>query len=229
MNNDLKIDPHFKNLIQPLAEDELQQLEQNILAEGCRDAIKVWRDYIIDGHNRYAICQKHNIPYKVQRIPLASKTDAKIWIAENQLGRRNLTLAMKIEIATQKAALLGYGNKRKQIAKAAGVSEKTVYKYMRITGSDSKELVNRVRTGEMKIDTAYKNLYMDTKTVEVLCDRVDVQYVNMMHHAKKAGKMYEFLGERMGAVLDGDEVCRVKERLEAQLGVIEGIVKINKK
>jgi len=46
----------------------------------------------------------------------------------------------------------------------------------------------------------------------------------MMHHAKKAGKMYEFLGERMGAVLNADDVGRVKERLEAQLGRIEEIV-----
>jgi len=226
MNNKLRITPDFQNLIPPLAEDEFQQLEQNILAEGCRDAIKVWRDYIIDGHNRYAICQKHNIPYKVQKIRFASKADAKIWIAENQLGRRNLTTAMKIEIARQKTELLGQGgNKRKQIAKAAGTSEKTVYKYMKITGNGSAELMEQVKNGEIKIDAAYKNLQMNTKTVQVLCSRSDVQYVNMLSDTGRAGKMYEFLGEHMQTALDADEMCMVKKRLKAQLERIDEIVK----
>jgi len=225
MSKKLRIDPHFKNLIQPLAEDELQQLEQNMLTDGCRDTIKAWRDYIIDGHNRYEICQKHGIPYKVQRIPFVSKADAKIWIADNQLGRRNLTTAMKIEIARQKTELLGQGgNKRKQIAQAAGVSEKTVHKYMMISGSGSAELIAQVKNGEVKIDAAHKALHIDTRTVEPLLSHSHLQYVNMVHHTNGAGKMYEFLGEYMEAKLDAEEVGVVKIRLQAQLRVIEGIV-----
>jgi len=36
------IDPEFASLIPPLTPEELAQLEQNILAEGCRDALVVW-------------------------------------------------------------------------------------------------------------------------------------------------------------------------------------------
>ena len=49
----LQIDPHFKNLIRPLQRKEYLQLEQNILADGCRDPLIVWNGVIVDGHNRY--------------------------------------------------------------------------------------------------------------------------------------------------------------------------------
>ena len=62
----LKIDPEFKSLIPPLTPDERAGLEASILTEGCRDALIVWGDILIDGHNRYEICTKHNIPYKFE-------------------------------------------------------------------------------------------------------------------------------------------------------------------
>lgn len=37
------IDPEFKTLIPPLAPEELEQLEANILADGCRDPLVTWR------------------------------------------------------------------------------------------------------------------------------------------------------------------------------------------
>ena len=50
----LKIDLGFQILIPPLSDDELHGIEESILAEGrCRDTIKVWKDTIVDGHNRY--------------------------------------------------------------------------------------------------------------------------------------------------------------------------------
>jgi len=227
----LKIDPDFQGLIPPLADEELQQLEQNILAEGCRDAIKVWRGYIIDGHNRYAICEKLGIPYNVQKIPLTSKTDAKIWIAENQLGRRNITTAMRIEIAAQKAALQGHGNALRSIAKAAGVCADTVHKYMKIAGSGSAEMIEQVRSGEVKIGNAYKNLHMDTRTVETLYDFADLQYKNdpmcykyMLSRTGWIENIYGFLIEHVSTMLDADEVCVVKKLLEVQLRALEDIV-----
>ena len=58
----LKIDREFKNLIRPLCKREYLQLEQNLIAYGCIDPIITWNGYIIDGHNRYDICHRHNIP-----------------------------------------------------------------------------------------------------------------------------------------------------------------------
>ena len=59
MHKFLRIHPELKNLIPPLSPEEYTQLEQNILAYGCRDPIAHWRGIIVDGHNRHSICTKH--------------------------------------------------------------------------------------------------------------------------------------------------------------------------
>ena len=89
---DLTINPEFRNLIPPISREELQELEQSILSEGCRDAIVVWNDTILDGHNRYEICNRHQIGFRTIGKEFRSKKEAKIWIIRNQLARRNLSL-----------------------------------------------------------------------------------------------------------------------------------------
>ncbi len=88
---ELKIDPQFKDLIPPLSTEERKQLEDNILAEGCRDPICIWNGIILDGHNRYEICTRRNIPFNIKAIKLKNRTEAVAWICANQLGRRNIS------------------------------------------------------------------------------------------------------------------------------------------
>lgn len=87
----IKIKKEFKNLICPLLRHEYLQLEANIIADGCRDPIITWNDYIIDGHNRYEICTKNNIPFKVLEMEFECHEAVIAWICANQLGRRNIT------------------------------------------------------------------------------------------------------------------------------------------
>lgn len=87
----LRIDPLFKNLIAPLKKKEYLQLEENILSDGCREPIIVWKDFIIDGHNRYEICMRHQIPFAVEEKVFDCREDAIVWICANQLGRRNIS------------------------------------------------------------------------------------------------------------------------------------------
>ena len=102
-----RIDPEFAELIPPLTKDEYTQLEQNILAyRKCRDAIIVWGDTIVDGHNRFRICAQHGITFEIEEMEFDSRDAAKLWILDNQLGRRNLTDAMRIELALGKVELL---------------------------------------------------------------------------------------------------------------------------
>lgn len=86
----LKIDKEFKTLIPPLSPKEYEQLEANIIADGCREPIVIWNGYIIDGHNRYEICKKNHIGYKVKEMSFESRDEAVVWICTNQLGRRNI-------------------------------------------------------------------------------------------------------------------------------------------
>ena len=86
----LQIDAEFKELIPPLKPEEYEQLEKNILEEGIRDAIVTWDSIILDGHNRYKIAQEHDLPFVEMPMTFADRNEAKDWMIDNQLGRRNL-------------------------------------------------------------------------------------------------------------------------------------------
>jgi DNA modification methylase len=87
----IKIDPEFQSLIPPLAPEERQQLEANILTDGCRDPLVIWNGVLIDGHNRYEICTKHGIGFETVEKEFADRDAAMDWMDANQLGRRNLS------------------------------------------------------------------------------------------------------------------------------------------
>jgi hypothetical protein len=89
----LQIDPEFKNLIPPLSFEEKLQLESNLKEFGCLNPLIVWlgQDILLDGHNRYEICSREQIPYKILEIEIADREAAICWIANHQLGRRNIT------------------------------------------------------------------------------------------------------------------------------------------
>jgi ParB-like chromosome segregation protein Spo0J len=88
-----EIDEEFQFLIPVLSDEEYMQLDRNIQKDGCTDPIKVWagHDLILDGHNRYKICDNLGIDYKIHLIELETREEAINWIIDNQLGRRNLT------------------------------------------------------------------------------------------------------------------------------------------
>lgn len=94
-----KIDPELNEVLPELSDADYKALESSLLTEGYKGApIIVWGDTIVDGHNRYEICNKHNIPYEVKEIEFASKEEAIIWMVRQQLGRRSLTTLQRIKI-----------------------------------------------------------------------------------------------------------------------------------
>lgn len=112
----LKIDPEFRDKIPPLTDEEFQKLEENILADGeVRDPLVVWKDTIIDGHNRWKVIQKHpEIPYRIKEMDFSDKWAAVVWMCHNQLGRRNVT-------DEQKTVLIGEAYKAQK--KSNGASD----------------------------------------------------------------------------------------------------------
>lgn len=87
----LRIDPDFRAYIPALSDEERAQLEQNIVAEGCRDPLVVWGDVLIDGHNRYEICTRLGLPFVTVAKEFPDREAALDWMDAHQLGRRNLT------------------------------------------------------------------------------------------------------------------------------------------
>ena len=85
------VDEEFRDLLPSLDEETYKVLEEDLLENGCRDALVLWGDILVDGHNRYEIFTKHNIPFRTVDMEFASREDALIWIISTQVSRRNLT------------------------------------------------------------------------------------------------------------------------------------------
>ncbi|GAB3060915.1 plasmid replication/partition related protein [Stenotrophomonas tumulicola] len=97
----------LKAYIDPLTADEHEALERSILAEGCRDALVLWGDVLVDGHNRYGICQKHDLPFNtVQHTRFQSMDDVHLWMIEQHLGRRSVSDFQRGVLALRKREIL---------------------------------------------------------------------------------------------------------------------------
>jgi 16S rRNA G966 N2-methylase RsmD len=114
------IDAEFKALIPPLSADERVQLEANIVADGCRDPLVVWNGILIDGHNRHEICTRNKLGFETVEMEFESRDDAKIWIIENQFGRRNLQPFTKTNLALLLEPLIATKAKANQVAGGGG-------------------------------------------------------------------------------------------------------------
>jgi len=108
IKQNIQILEELRDFIPPLSEEESQQLEQNILKYGCKDALLVWETtrsvaglsitedstpayILIDGHNRYRICQTNQLNFNIQLLAFNTLKEVKDYMIDLQLGRRNLT------------------------------------------------------------------------------------------------------------------------------------------
>jgi hypothetical protein len=140
------------------------------------------RPYVLlDGHHRYTICQRYEMPFAIVEAPAWVKTreEASIWIIQNQLGRRNLEDYQRIELAERLRQLLAQRAKEKQreggrekvpqtfaqpgetrqaIADMAGVSRETVRKAEIIMREADEPTKQALRAGERSIQSVYHEL-----------------------------------------------------------------------
>lgn len=105
-NQNIIINQEFEKLIPPLSKEEFEQLEKNILADGIRDALVTWNNFLLDGHNRLKIAEKHSLKYSVAGKNFEDEEAAKIWMIDNQQGRRNLSDGWKFELAIRRKECL---------------------------------------------------------------------------------------------------------------------------
>ncbi|KHL57371.1 plasmid replication/partition related protein [Xanthomonas cannabis] len=110
----------LKAYIDPLTPDEHEALERSLLAEGCRDALVLWGDVLVDGHNRYGICQKHGLPFQtVQNPRFQSMQDVHLWMIEQHLGRRSVSDFQRGVLALRKREILALRQRTQRDADAA--------------------------------------------------------------------------------------------------------------
>ena len=135
MSLHLTIDPEFEGKIPPLREEELEQLEENILADGVViNPLIVWDGVIVDGHNRYRILQKHpEIQFTTYEKKFTDRYAAIAWICKNQLGRRNLTpqqfkYLIGLQYEAEKCSSNYNGNRFTSLDKSRCVQNEHTYK-----------------------------------------------------------------------------------------------------
>lgn len=109
----ITVSEELKAYIDPLTPDEHEALERSLLTEGCRDALVLWGDLLIDGHNRYGICQKHGIPFQtVQHPHFKSMDDVHLWMIDQHLGRRSVSDFQRGVLALRKREILAQRRER---------------------------------------------------------------------------------------------------------------------
>ena len=121
----ITIDNEFRNLIPALTSEEYAQLEKNIIAEGCRDALVTWQSILIDGHNRYKICREHGIDYETVEMEFTDRQEAIKWIILNQFGRRNLSAYDRSLLALRLKPIIAEKAKEKQVESGGAVPQKS--------------------------------------------------------------------------------------------------------
>ncbi|CAM2151059.1 Plasmid replication/partition related protein [Pararobbsia alpina] len=104
---DIRINEELRAYIDPLTEDEFSALERSLLAEGCRDALVLWGDLLVDGHNRYTICKKHDLQFQtVQNTRFETIDDVHLWMIDNHLGRRSVSDFQRGVLALRKKEIM---------------------------------------------------------------------------------------------------------------------------
>jgi hypothetical protein len=180
----ITVNEELKAYIDPLTPDEHAALERSILAEGCRDALVLWGDVLVDGHNRYGICQKHGLPFQtVQNTRFQSMEDVHLWMIDQHLGRRSVSDFQRGVLALRKRAILAERRSqaiaatafrdeaatseandavpepnplksRTDIAKAARLSSTQVVQIEKIQKQAAPELVAAVKAGTISLNAA---------------------------------------------------------------------------
>jgi len=184
----IEIKEEFKKLIPPLTNEEYKQLESNCLEEGIREKILIWKNYIIDGHNRYNIAKQWNLDFETESKSFSSEEAVKEWMILNQFGRRNLSnyqrsvLALQLEDvfkakAKEKQKEAGGAlpqisakapiDTRKELSKVAAVSHDTIAKVKKIQEKAPEEVKAKLATGEVSINAAYKEIKKEEKKEEL--------------------------------------------------------------
>ena len=173
--------PEMEQLLPPLSAEQFSALEEDILENGCYNPIIVNEDMdIVDGHNRFRICEKHSLPFKMLVFSFADPLEAKQWALNTQRGRRNLSLwelgqiALKLKSEIEARARANQGSRtdlsvnspksycptdtRKEIAQIVGIGEQAMGRIAQLAESAPLSLKEALGNKEVSINRGWKIL-----------------------------------------------------------------------
>lgn len=231
--------PEMAELLPPLSAEQLDALEADLIKNGCYAPIIVNEDMvIIDGHNRQALCEKHDLPYTMAIFSFEDLLEAKQWALDTQKGRRNLekwelgkiALKLKPEIeakarANQSAAggdkfsekplsatlpeAVSAVDTRKELAEAVGLGERTMGKVMQIDENAPDAIKEALDKKELSINKGYD---LTRQLQEVPEDQREQAAVELLEYekAKKDLKQQNAEIDRRGKV--ANTFCKAYEK-----------------
>jgi len=191
---DIKIDPEFRDFLPALSKDEKDGLEKNLVHNGCIHPLVVWKEtgILIDGHNRYEICNKRGIRFPITEIPFKDKFEALFFISNLQHDRRNMNkwnifmMLTKLETVLSKqtsdrvseiAKLIHKGAKKKEkefenvgqhtrdeLVKQSGLGAGTLARAKVVLQKASPKVKKDLAKGKTTIGTEYRKVVKPPKS-----------------------------------------------------------------
>lgn len=186
------VKPLFQEACPKLTKQEYEDLERLIIKDGkVLQPLLLWNDCLVDGHNRYAIALKHNIPFTTENVVFNNEQEVVVWIKENAISQRNLPEFARYELVKdieeilkekgkKKMSMAGKGLKsdgpavdiRKEMADKAGVSPAQLSKMKKVDKLADPETKEKLRTGKTKVGTVLKEIKeKEPKKEKVISDK----------------------------------------------------------
>lgn len=91
----LKIREEYRQLVLPSGEDDIKRMEEQIRRFGCGEPTSVWSERLLVDYDRYAICHRLHVPFRIINNSARNSEEVVEWICRNQLQRTDITDAMR--------------------------------------------------------------------------------------------------------------------------------------
>nr|WP_326165689.1 hypothetical protein [uncultured Oscillibacter sp.] len=221
--------PEMEQLLPPLSAEQFSSLERDILESGCYAPINVNEELVIvDGHNRFRICKKHGLPFRMLVFSFADLLEAKQWALETQRGRRNLSLwelgqiALKLKPELETAAKARQGRRtdlsvnspkshlsfdtRKEMAQVVGIGEQAMGRIAWLSEDVPQALKDALERKEVSVNRGWKIL----KALQQLPEEERENAVTEMIAAVREINRIDAEAERKGKI--ASLFCKAYER-----------------
>ena len=232
--------PEMEQLLPPLSVEQFSALERDVLENGCYAPIIVNESMeIVDGHNRFRICEKHGLPFKMMVFSFADLLEAKQWAVETQRNRRNLSMwelgqiALKLKPDLELAAKSNQGlrtdlsvnspkgyaptDTRKEMALAVGIGEQSMGRIAQLTENAPQTLKKALDSKVVSINRAWEIM----KTVQQMPpEALDDLAVEMLSAVREVEQL-DAEAERRGKT--ARLFCKVYEKAVLLTPTVENV------
>lgn len=232
--------PEMEQLLPPLSVEQFSALERDVLENGCYAPIIVNESMeIVDGHNRFRICEKHGLPFKMMVFSFADLLEAKQWAVETQRNRRNLSMwelgqiALKLKPDLELAAKNNQGlradlsvnssksyepvDTRKAMAHTVGIEEQSMGRIAQLTENAPQTLKKALDSKAISINRAWEIM----KTVQQMPPETQDDLAVEMLSAVREVEQLDAEAERRGKT--AKLFCKVYEKAVLLTPTVENV------